>query len=426
MTMLLLVAALVLTGVAAPAQALHTLTLADAERIALQQNPRIRAAGSAADAADAAATGARAERSPTLVGNVTAVGAHEGSRIGAGAINPSSLISRSAAGLRLTQLISDFGQTGHRIQAARLRAESADQDAMATRSLVLLEVRSAYFDALRAQATTRVAEKTLDIRNIRLRQIRTFAENELRSTLDVSFAEYASSEAELLVLQASNQAQQAIASLEAAMGVDLAEDLKLEQPPQSGAIEEPAEAFVERALSERPDVAALRLRREAVEQVAQSEHRLSRPQLTADAVIGAIPLREDGVRAAYGAAGVNMAIPLFNGKRFSARQAEADARARVAAEELQALSNRVRQQVVSAWLQAEMAWKRIELTRTLLKQSAEALRLAQSRYDLGLSSIVELNQAQLAQTTAEIELVTAQYDYERSRAELSFAVGGQQ
>ena len=286
-----------------------------------------------------------------------------------------------------------------------------------------MDVRRAYFDALRSQATVRVAHETLDTRGVQLRQIRILADSELRSTLDVSFAQLAVSEAELLVAAADNQVRQALAALEAALGADLAPNVALETPADSPPLELQADDYVPEAIAHRPDVAALRSRARAREYAALGEHHLTRPVITADAVAGGIPLREDGVRAAYGAAGVNVAGPLFNGKRFSSRLAEADARARAASQELEALENQVEQEVVSAWFQADTAWRQIELTRRLFEQSAEALRLAQTRYELGLGSIVELNQAQLARTTAEIALVTARYGYETSRAELLFRIG---
>jgi len=51
------------------------------------------------------------------------------------------------------------------------------------------------------------------------------------------------------------------------------------------------------------------------------------------------------------------------------------------------------------------------------------LDLAQSRYDLGLSSIVELSQAQLNKTSAEISNVSAKYDYQIQSAVLNFQTG---
>jgi outer membrane protein len=51
------------------------------------------------------------------------------------------------------------------------------------------------------------------------------------------------------------------------------------------------------------------------------------------------------------------------------------------------------------------------------------LDLAQTRYKLGLSGIVELSQAQLAQTQAEIAYANARYAYQTALAVLSFQTG---
>ena len=52
-----------------------------------------------------------------------------------------------------------------------------------------------------------------------------------------------------------------------------------------------------------------------------------------------------------------------------------------------------------------------------------AMDLAQQRYDLGLSSIVELSQAQLSKTAAQIESARAKYDYQTQTAVLHYQVG---
>jgi outer membrane protein len=58
-----------------------------------------------------------------------------------------------------------------------------------------------------------------------------------------------------------------------------------------------------------------------------------------------------------------------------------------------------------------------------LDQATQALDLAQTRYDLGLSSIVELSQAQLNKTSAEIASASAKYDYQLQRAVLDYQIG---
>jgi outer membrane protein len=70
-----------------------------------------------------------------------------------------------------------------------------------------------------------------------------------------------------------------------------------------------------------------------------------------------------------------------------------------------------------------VAYQRLDVTAQLLRQASLALQLAQGRYDLGLSSIVELTQAQLNVTTAEIENLNAKYDYQSQYASLQYTLG---
>jgi outer membrane protein len=74
-------------------------------------------------------------------------------------------------------------------------------------------------------------------------------------------------------------------------------------------------------------------------------------------------------------------------------------------------------------LNADNAQKRLSLTADLLAQANLALDLAQTRYNLGLSSIVELSQAQLQKTSAEIGAASAKYEYGLQRAVLDYQIG---
>ena len=64
------------------------------------------------------------------------------------------------------------------------------------------------------------------------------------------------------------------------------------------------------------------------------------------------------------------------------------------------------------------------MSQQLLGQANLALDLAQTRYKLGLSSIVELSQAQLQQTQAEIGSAQAEYEYRLSLALLKYQTAG--
>jgi outer membrane protein len=108
---------------------------------------------------------------------------------------------------------------------------------------------------------------------------------------------------------------------------------------------------------------------------------------------------------------VNITIPVFNGGLLKAREAEAAYKAKAADENLKDAENRIVRDVRIAWLNASTTYQRIELAEQLLSRAREALDLAQERYRMGLSSIVELSQALLGLTIAEIENTNARFEY---------------
>ena len=115
--------------------------------------------------------------------------------------------------------------------------------------------------------------------------------------------------------------------------------------------------------------------------------------------------------------------PILNGKLYAARRSEAELRAQAADRDVDDLAVQVSEQVRVAWLEANTAYRRLDVTARLVAQAEQALRLAQMRYDNGLGSIVELNQAQLSQLEAEIAAAGAKYDYLSRRAALAFVTG---
>ena len=87
------------------------------------------------------------------------------------------------------------------------------------------------------------------------------------------------------------------------------------------------------------------------------------------------------------------------------------------------LSNRITRDVRMAYLNAKTAFERVSLNEQFLKQAELALDLAQGRYELGLSSIVELSQGQLNVTAARIGVASATYEYQAQRAVVDYQIG---
>jgi outer membrane protein len=403
-----------------------TLTLAQAEKIALQQNPHVQIARLIALAEGQVRREARAANLPTLTGDLTAVDSHDGSRITAGGLNNPIVYQRAAGGVSLSQLMTDFGRTRALINSADFSARAAASNQSASREDVLLAVDDAFYHALASQAILSVARQTVTTRQATADQVRALTDAKLRSELDLSFANVDLQQAKLLLLNATNDNQESQAALNALLGEELPVVYTLvdETPAAPAPAPEDAAPLLQLAFQSRPDLASLNLQASAAERFSQAERDLVRPTISALGVAGDTPVRADQITMSwYGAAGVNVSIPIFNGSLFSARANEAKFRAQAANQSVQQLRQTIARDVTDTVLEAQSGFQRIDVSRQLLEQADSAFDLAQTRYKLGLSSIVELSQAQLAQTQAQIAYASARCAYQQTLAILRFQTG---
>lgn len=401
------------------------LTLKQAEDLAVRNNPEITGARLQALASHQVVREARSNYLPTATGNLTAVDSHNNSRITAGGLNNPIIFERAAAGATVSQLITDFGHTSNLVASAAFSAKAQDQNALATRQQIQLATDQAFFSVLQAQAVLRVAQQTVDSRQIVVDQVEALAKSKLKSDLDLSFAQVNLAQAKLLVLDAENNEKSAQAALAALLGYVVAQEFDvvdegaaLNQPP--GNLDE----LILDAVNSRPELQALNYQYESQEKLKSAERDAMLPTISALAAAGGTPVRDDRLGPWYGAAGVNMQIPLFNGFLFSAREKEADLRAQAVQQKLIDERNLIARDVRTSWLNANTSYDRLDVTAQLLKQANLALDLAQTRYKLGLGSIVELSQAQLQQTQAEISQSQAGYEYRLALSVLRYQTGG--
>ena len=140
------------------------ITRVDAERMALKNNPRIAASHLLALAAGQVTTETRSNELPQINGNITAVKAEDGSRIGSGELNSSRLYTHAGAGGTLSQLLTDFGHTRNLVANSRLQAKAQQQNALATEQDVLIATDRAFYRLLDAQSLRDVAVATVKAR----------------------------------------------------------------------------------------------------------------------------------------------------------------------------------------------------------------------------------------------------------------------
>ena len=404
------------------------LTLDQAIATAIKNHPQIAIAQNLASAAGERVTETRSAYYPLISGAITGAQTNsQNTRIGAGALNAPRIFTRNGEGIQINQLVTDFGRTHNLVSSSRLQEQAQQQGAIATRYDVTLGVARAYYEVLQDTALVRVAEETVRARETLDNQVKALATAQLRSQVDVSFADVNLSEAQLMLIRARDSVKQAYADLARAMGEDRpAAAYQLTENPAAPAPPPDPETLVGEAIQNRPELAELRLRYEAAQRFEQAERDLKRPIVSFVGVGGALPyIDQDPRTAPYGYEGtaLNLQIPIFNGHLFSARAREAYYQSIAANQRLRDLQQQIEHDVRTALLAAQNAYERIPVTQRLVDQARLALNLAQGRYNLALASIVELTQAQLNVTQAEIENTSAKYDYQGAWAALQYTIG---
>ena len=408
-----------------PSSNVIRLSVKDAEVLALKNNPAISVARLTALASEQVTQEARSNLWPQAYGNLTAVDARDNSRITAGALNNPTVYTRAAAGATVSQLITDFGHTTNLVASARLQARADEQNAVATQQDILLAVDQAFYNALQTHAVLQVAEQTVASRQLLSDQVSALAKSKLKSDLDLSFANVNLAQGKLLYLDALNNEKASVAALSAILGYPTLEAFELVNDAEPLA-PPPAEvdALIAEAFAKRPEILALEFQSESAEKLQRAAHDQMYPTISALGAFGDSPVRNDIIYGPYAAVGVNIEIPVFNGFLYSAKSHEADLRAQAVRQGLMDLRNRLSRDVRTSWLAASTAFDRVNVSEQLLAQANQALDLAQTRYKLGLSSIVELSQAQLQQTQASIGNAQAGYEYRLALSVLRYQTSG--
>jgi outer membrane protein len=418
-----LIAVCAFFSIPAVAQSVQKLSLHEAEQITIQNHPQVQAATNLAAAAKAQVTEQRSAYYPTAVGSLTAVGADENSRIAAGFLNNPIIYDRYANGVAANQLVTDFGRTRELVKSSNLHAQAAEQNVVNTRADVLLAVDRAYFGVLKAQALLRVARETVKERQLVSDQITELEKNKIKSGLDVSFANVDLAQAQLLLIQAQNGLDTSYAQLSAALGYGETRTFELSEEPLPASPPANFRDLLQQAVQNRPDLATLRLDAVSAHSYATAERDLWFPTISAMGAAGLTPVGAAQLAPHYAAGGVNVNIPIFNGHLFNALHSEANSRARADDQYVRDLQDKIVRDVRTAWLNANSAYQALAVAAQLLASATDALDLAQSRYRLGLSSIIELSQAQLNLTQAQLESASAKYDYQTQLSVLNYQIG---
>jgi outer membrane protein len=320
-------------------------------------------------------------------------------------------------------LFAGFRRTGEK-RAASANRDAADASYLNTRLQQQLTTTNAFFDVLAAgqlvtvrEASVVRAQEQLKVAVARLQAGRGIRPDSLRSLVNLG-------NAQVQLITARAQLSTAEANLGRLVGADgpvgAVEDSTLYAP--LAAVD--TVALQREALAGSPSVRS-----------AEAQARSARAAITV-AKAGYFPtLSLSGSASLNGssrnsytflqsrAVGLALSFPIFN--RFQREQGVVSSQ--VAADIADATAADARRLVLAnltaALAALEGARLRIAVTQTSVEAGREDLRVQEDRYRFGAGTIVDVLTSREALSQAEVDAVTARFDYVRARAQISALLG---
>jgi outer membrane protein len=425
--MIALLALLLAQGIPA-----RLLTLQEAQRLAQDRQPELRAARGTTQAAEGRVEQSRSGMLPQL--SATAGWERStnnfvfrpGGIVRTGALDTSwSSISYFNTSVTLSQLVWDFGQTSDKWRSTEANARASAQQERAAGQGVLLQVRTAFFNAVASKELLAVARETQQNQRIHLDQIEGFVHAGTRPPIDLSQAQADFANAEVQVINADNAHQRSKVVLNQAMGVegpidyDLANDSLLPVSDEDG----PLEPLLDGALKTRPEIAFATEQVVAQRLLIQSARGAHAPSIS----VGAGIVQGFGAGTNYDgwnvSAGVFLTWNLFQGGLTNGVVHEAEGNLGYALAQLDAQRQQVRVDVNQALLAIRAAKAAQSSSRNALTAARQRLSLAEGRYQNGSGSVIELGDAQIAAANAAAQVVQTDFQLATARAQLLWALG---
>jgi len=422
----------------------EVLRLHEAIRIGLERHPLLERSQYAVQLARALTKQTRGGRYPWLEASVAGTAGSlrivttDGKYVhdqGGHGFDPGGALAKTnqnmlTGGFILNQLISDFGYTAHRILANEANEAAGEKEILTNKAFVILTVQKAYLNCLLQKSLVTIAAETVTQRQVVRDQVQSLYQHQLKSKVDLDLMLVQVSNAELSLIKAQNDFKESIAALNNAMGIEGPDRYELEQIPIQVTSSQAVETLVATGLSDRPELLGNRDRLVASEELLKAVKALNFGSLSAVGSVGATKygtvhdsgIPSDGVATLWGG-GATMKFPLFTGFRIQNQIKEASHRKGETEEELQNLANEIVLQIVRAYLTRTTNADQITLEQERVALSREALLLAQGRYRLGLSPIIEVVQATALLFDSESRLAESRYIYKISESVVAYATG---
>ncbi len=447
-------------------------SLEDCINIALANDPNIKVAKTQKDIANSQVGLAKSDYFPNLtIGNGFTSQHNKNSGRGGGFYNQGGSTSSDnnyyQLNLGVNQLIWDFGSTVARINMQKYNRESVGYDLENTILNTVYNVKMAYFEALAALANQDVYERSVRINKLNYERTNALFQEGLKSKIDVVNAQVYLTDAEISLINAQGQYQNAIVNLNNAMYYPDAPEYTLKNTesfnfqrtkPQktevnvstvkksgstdyeqtailTSGIEKqdilqnykfqplvmPVNDAIQKAYENRPDLKSLLMVERAQKESLKAIKRSYLPVIGANA--GYNYRKNSDVSNTGFNVGVTINFPTLNFMDMKYSIAQGNSYLQMAEENIDLSKKNIHFEVKNNYINMVVLQKKIPLMAQKVQQTLENFELADGRYTVGLGNFIELQQAQTNYNNAQLSFVQAVFEYNVAKEQFQKSMG---
>lgn len=327
------------------------------------------------------------------------------------------------ADLSLNQPIFAWGRYYKSYQSAKLSLEAARKELDAAYNQLVLDVSEAFYRILLSLEFVKVSEQTVELVETQLKIAQNLFEAGASTNFDVLRAEVLLANAKSNLIRAKNGARVAMDVYKNVLNIDLGESVEVEGSLERPILEFELERLIQLGLEKRPELHQLAFNEGAAKKQVDVAKTRSRPALSfftnyqLDHNERLIEMNR------VWNLGFALNVPIFDGLATRAAVKQAESGLKQTQLGKQQMTDAIELEVRSAYLNLLEAKTLINVQRETVAQAQESVRIANLRYENGMITSVELTDAQLALSQAEVNRLQSLHDYAVGLARLEKAIG---
>ena len=413
-----------------PTEAQQVLTMDDAVKIALDNQPLILARIGDYQAQLQNIAIALAPQLPQLTGQWNGFWNQVPSSVQspAGQTAPLSMIrsvttqSRflsTTATVTAQQLLWDFGKTLAATDAARAGAKSSAENVEIQKQETVRLVKEGYYGLALSNRLVQVSQAQLDRALVNLRSAKGFFDVGTQPKSAVTRAEVDVATAQLSLIQAVNNVNIFRLTINQLMGIPINTPTEIQDNLAYEHVEFETKSLLNEAFARRPEYRQIKAQYDQADFTVKQQFRNFFPNIVAQGTYGSA--RAD-MNETY-SYGLQLNWTIFDGGGKIALYKQAQAQRDAAQARVRDTELTIWQQVERAFVTVQQAEEAIGAAEKGVESADENFRLSQGRFDAGVANIIELTDAQLALTNAQATVAQALAAYRIAIAQLERFMG---